>query len=223
MPKQKVGPNQTTSSLALEKGFFWKDIWEHGENANLKEKRKDPNVLFADDDIFIPEKVKKTVDKGSEAEHVFKRKGEPSKLKMKFLALDKPRANEKYILKMGSKLINGQTDGDGKLEHFIPGNTKAAQVIFRDGKEIHNLKLGGLDPLELGNGVLQRLDNLGYKTGGAKTKAGELAKNALGGADTSKVSKKITNAIKRFQADNNLEQTGKLDDQVLSLLDQKCK
>src|SRR4029079_2635037 len=132
MPKQKVGQNQTTSSLALEMGFFWKDIWEHGENSKLKEKRKDPNVLFADDDIFIPEKVKKTVDKGSEAEHGFKRKGEPSKLKMKFLALDKSRANEKYVLKRGSQLINRQTDGDGKLEHFIPGNTKSAQVIFRD-------------------------------------------------------------------------------------------
>jgi hypothetical protein len=221
MPKRKVGNNQTTSSLALDLGFFWKDIWEHGENAALKEKRKDPNVLFESDDIFIPEKVKKTVDKGSEAEHVFKRKGEPSKLKMKFLALDKPRANEDYILKFGSKLIQGKTDGDGKLEHFIPGNAKAAQVIFKEGKEIHSLKLGGLDPLELGSGVIQRLNNLGYKTFGAGLKPGVLAKDAF--ADPKKVGKSVVNAIKRFQADNNLEQTGKIDDQVISLLDQKCK
>ena len=221
MPKQKVGQNQTTSSLAIEKGFFWKDIWEHGENAALKEKRKDPNVLFSGDDIFVPEKVTKTVDKGSEAEHVFKRKGEPTKLKMKFLALDKPRANEDYVLKLGGKLIKGKTDGDGKLEHFIPGNSKAAQVIFKEGKEIHSLKLGGLDPLELGTGVIQRLNNLGYKTGGASIRSGMLAKDAF--SEPKNVSKKVVNAIKRFQADNNLEQTGKLDDQVLSLLDEKCK
>jgi len=161
------------------------------------------------------------MDKGSEAEHVFKRKGEPSKLKMKFLALDKPRANEDYILKFGSKLIQGKTDGDGKLEHFIPGNAKAAQVIFKEGKEIHSLKLGGLDPLELGSGVIQRLNNLGYKTFGAGLKPGVLAKDAF--ADPKKVGKSVVNAIKRFQADNNLEQTGKVDDQVISLLDQKCK
>jgi hypothetical protein len=221
MPIQKVGENQTTSSLALEKGFFWKDIWEHGQNSALKEKRKDPNVLFAQDDIFVPEKVTKTVDKASESEYVFKRKGEPSKLKMKLLALDKPRANEDYVLKIEGKLIKGTTDGDGKLEHFIPGTAKSAQLIFKDGKEIHNLTLGGLDPIELGTGIVQRLNNLGYKTGGSSIKSGALAKDAF--TDTKNVSKKIVNAIKRFQADNELEQTGKLDDQVLSLLDQKCK
>ena len=217
MPKRKVGQGQTTSSLALENGFFWKDIWEHGENAALKEKRKDPNVLFAEDDIFLPEKVKKTVDKASEQEHVFKRKGEPSKLKMKLLALDKPRANEEYILKVAGKLIKGKTDGDGKLEHFIPGNAKSAELIFKEGKEIHNLKLGGLDPIELGEGVLQRLNNRGYKTGGASVKKGSLAKDAF--SDPKKLNKKVVNAIKRFQADNKLEQTGKLDDKIISLLE----
>jgi hypothetical protein len=216
MPKQKVGENQTTSSLAVELGFFWKDIWEHGENAALKEKRKDPNVLFGQDEIFIPEKVKKTVDKGSEAEHVFKRKGEPSKFKMALLALDKPRANEDYVLKIGSKLIKGKTDGDGKLEHFIPGDAKNAQLILREGKEIMNLTLGGLDPLDLATGVIQRLNNLGYKTGGAGVKKGVLAKDAF--SDPKKLSKRLVNAIKTFQADNNLEQTGSIDEKFLSIL-----
>jgi hypothetical protein len=215
MPKQKVGANQTTSSLALELGFFWRDIWEHGENAALKEKRKDPNVLFAQDDIFIPEKVKKTVSKGSESEYTFKRKGEPSKLKMRLLALDKPRKNENYVLKVAGKLIQGTTDGDGKLEHFIPGNAKIAQLILREGKEIMNLTLGGLDPLDLATGVIQRLNNLGYKTG-SSAKAGVLAKDAFN--DPKKLSKKLINAIKTFQADNNLEQSGTIDDKVLALL-----
>jgi N-acetylmuramoyl-L-alanine amidase len=221
MPKQKVGEDQTTSSLALDKGFFWKDIWEHPENAALKEKRKDPNVLFSQDDIFIPVKEKKTVDKGSEAEYVFKRKGEPSKLKMKLLELDKPRANEDYVLKVAGKLIKGTTDGDGKLEHFIPGNAKSAQLIFKDGKEVHSLTLGGLDPIELATGIIQRLNNLGYKTSSAGVKKGVLAKDAF--SDPEKLDKKLVNSIKRFQADNNMEQTGKLDQNVLSLLDQKCK
>jgi len=221
MPKQKVGEDQTTSSLALDLGFFWRDIWDHPENAALKEKRKDPNVLFSQDDIFIPEKVKKTVDKGCESEHVFKRKGEPSKLKMQLLQLDKPRANEDYVLKVAGKLIKGKTDGDGKLEHFIPGNAKSAELIFLNGKEVHNLTLGGLDPIELGTGILQRLNNLGYKTRGAYVKKGVLAKDAF--RDPKDMSKGLINAVKRFQADNDMEQTGKIDEKVISLLDQKCK
>jgi len=216
MPKQKVGVNQTTSSLALELGFFWRDIWEHGENAALKEKRKDPNVLFAEDEIFIPEKVKKQVSKSAEAEHTFKRKGEPSKFKMRLLALDKPRANEDYVFKVGGKLIRGKTDGDGKFEHFIPGNAKIAQLILREGKEIMNLTLGGLDPLDLATGVIQRLNNLGYKTGGIRAKKGELTKDYF--ADPKKLPKRLVNAIKAFQADNNLEQTGIVDDKMLAIL-----
>ena len=65
-------------SLAKKNGFFWRTIWEHGENAELRQKRKDPSVIFADDDIFIPELQPKEVGKATDAEHTFKRKGDPS-------------------------------------------------------------------------------------------------------------------------------------------------
>lgn len=195
MPKQKVGAGETTMSIAKKNGFFWETIWNHPENAELKAKRKDPNVLHADDDIFIPEKKEKIVDKASEAEHTFKLKGTPAKLKIQMMKLGKPRANEKYILKFDNESIEGQTGGDGKIEHFIQPDTSSAQLIFKNGKEVYNLKLGNLDPLDLPSGVQQRLNNLGYDCGGEMGEIGDETKAAL----------------KEFQADNKLDASGEVD------------
>ena len=186
---------ETTSSLAKKKGFFWKTIWEHPENADLRAKRSDPNVLFETDDIFLPDRETKKVSKGTEAEHVFRRKGEPSKIKMQLLKLGEPRANEAYVFDCDGKQTNGTTDADGKLEHFIPGDAKSGKLIFKGGKEIHHLKLGSLDPLDLISGVQQRLNNLGYNCGGEMGKFGE----------------KTRDALKKFQADNKLTESGEPD------------
>ncbi len=76
MAKQRVGEGESSSSLAKKSGFFWRTVWKHAENAQLKALRKDPNVLFADDEIFIPELQVKEVSKSTDQVHQFKRKGE---------------------------------------------------------------------------------------------------------------------------------------------------
>lgn len=207
MPKRKVGMGGTTSGFAKSYGFFWRTIWEHPENAGLRAKRKDPNVLFETDDMFIPDKVVKKVSKGTEAQHVFKRKGEPSKIKMQLFKLGKPRANEDYVFEVDGKKTNGTTDGDGKLEHFIPGNARTGKLIFKGGKEIHALRLGNLDPLDQITGVQQRLNNLGYNCGGEMGKLGEKTKEAL----------------KKFQADNKMNASGEPDAATKSKLDELAK
>lgn len=207
MAKRKVGSGETTMSIAKKEGFFWEDIWNYGENAELKAKRKDPNVLFAEDDIAIPVKHPKEVSKASEAEHVFKLKGTPAKLKIKMLKMGKPRANEKYVLQLDSKIIEGVTDGDGKIEHFIPPDINSGQLSFKNGKEVYNLKLGNLDPVDLPTGVQQRLNNLGYDCGGEMGEIGDSTKEAL----------------KAFQADNKLEASGEVDSQTKAKLQELSK
>ena len=207
MPRRKVGVGETTSSLAKKKGFFWRTIWEHPENAGLRAKRKDPNVLFETDEIFIPEREPKNVSKGTEAEHIFRRKGEPSKIKIQMLKLGEPRANEDYIFDADGKQTNGKTDGDGRLEHFIPGDAKSGKLIFKGGKEVHHLKLGNLDPLDQISGVQQRLNNLGYNCGGEMGKLGEKTKAAL----------------KKFQTDNKLNVSGEPDAATKAKLQELAK
>ncbi len=220
MPKQKVGENESCSSLAKKKGFYWKTIWEHGENAALREKRKDPNVLAADDDIFIPDLVPKEVSKGTEAKHSFVRKGEPTEIKMQLLELGEPRKNAPYIFECNGKSKNGQTDGEGILKQFVPGDAKSARLLFKDGTEIHNLRIGSLDPHDLATGIVQRLNNCGFKFNASSIKKGMSAKEAF---EEGKVGNKGVRALKNFQAQNGLEANGKLDGATIAKFEELCK
>jgi len=217
MPKMKVGPNESTSSLALKYGFYWKTIWD--KNPELQQKRKDPNVLSADDEIFIPQLVQKKVSKGTEAEHKFVRKGEPTEIKMQLLELGEPRKNAPYIFECAGKLVKGQTDGEGILKQLVPGDAKAAKLYFKDGAEVHGLRIGSLDPTDLASGIIQRLNNCGFKFS-ASVPRGMSAKEAF---EEGKVGNKGVRALKNFQAQNELEATGKLDDATLAKFEELCK
>jgi len=207
MPKQPVGEGESTSSLAKKNGFFWRTIWEHGENAELKAKRKDPNVLFAEDEIFIPERELKSVDKPTDAKHKFKRKGEPCKLKVQLMKAGKPRANEKYVLNLDGNPISGTTDGEGKFEHFIPGESRTAQLMLRGGQEVIPLRLGDLDPCDQATGIQQRLNNLGFDCGSEDGDVGDVTREA----------------IKKFQAAFDLEATGEANDATINKLKELSK
>lgn len=207
MAKHKVGSGESTSSIASKNGFFWKTIWEHPENAQLREKRKDPNVLFENDEIFIPEKRVKEVSKGTEAEHSFKIKGEPCKLKLQLKKLGKPRANEDYVLDIDGKLTNGKTDGDGKIQETIPPTARNGRLILKGGKEVINLGLDALDPVDTLSGARQRLNNLGFKCG----------------SGNSEVDEAMEEALKKFQTQNEIDATGEIDGATKDKLRELCK
>jgi len=192
--KQKVGIGESTASLAKKNGFFWRTIWEHPENAELRAKRKDPSVLYQDDDIFIPEKQIKEVSKSTDAEYTFKRKGEPCKIKLQLFKLGNPRAGEDYIIEIEGTQIRGKTDSEGNIEHFIPGEASTGKLILRGGKEEYSLRIGYLDPMDLPVGVQQRLNNLGY--------------NCPESGEWDAATKE---ALKKFQADTGLDATGEAD------------
>ena len=43
------------NSISYDRGFFWETLWNHGKNAGLKSKRKDPNILKEGDIVHIPD------------------------------------------------------------------------------------------------------------------------------------------------------------------------
>lgn len=162
MAMHHVSDGESIASIAKDNGYLWNTIWDHPGNAALKAKRRNPNQLVAGDEVFLPDKGRKSVSKPVDGKHRFTRKGEPTRFKLKLTTLGEARSNERYTLTFGEQVIHGTTDGEGRIEHFIPGETKSATLMLSKGKEIYAIALGQLDPLDELRGVQQRLSNLGY-------------------------------------------------------------
>ena len=88
----KVADGDCLSSIAFARGFFWETLWNLGENAELKNKRKDPNILHPGDVLHIPDLRLKEESCATENEYKFKLKGVPAKLKLKLM---RPKPKEK--------------------------------------------------------------------------------------------------------------------------------
>jgi len=82
------------SSIAYEHGFFWETIWNHPRNAELKSKRKDPNILQEGDVVYTPDLTLKELPRSTEKRHKFVRKGAPAKLRFRIMEEPKPEKSK---------------------------------------------------------------------------------------------------------------------------------
>lgn len=86
MPQEyKARQGDCISSIAADNGFFWETLWNHPDNAALKKKRNDPNVLLPGDIVHVPDKEARIEKSATEQKHVFKRKSVPAKLRMRLV------------------------------------------------------------------------------------------------------------------------------------------
>lgn len=165
MAKYKVKQGDCTSSIACDKGFLWKTLWDHPENAQLKNDRKDPNVLYLGDTVHIPEIEEKEENCNDEQKHRFRLKGRPVKTKMQLLLNDKARSDESYELYVDDELRKkGKTDAKGFVEASIPPKATKGEIVIRKkaNEERYEFYFGTLDPLSTDEGIKGRLLNLGY-------------------------------------------------------------
>lgn len=152
------------SSIAEQYGFFWSTLWNHADNAELKDLRKDPNALLEGDVVVIPDKTQKEESCATESKHKFKKKGVPAKMKIRLMLDDQPRKNEPYKLCVDGKWSEGKTDGDGYIEMDIPPEARQGELRLGSGTEIDIFQLGfgTLDPADTESGAEDRLLGLGY-------------------------------------------------------------
>ncbi|MCL1834155.1 MAG: peptidoglycan-binding protein [Leptospirales bacterium] len=205
MKEYKVNEGESIKSIAYNNGFYWKTIWDHPDNKELKELRKNPEILYADDIVVIPDKEIRKEKITSNELHKFKVKGSGEMFQMRFLLGDKPMANVSYTLYIDKKFFAGKTDEEGWVKKPTHPNARVARVYLGDEEdEDGNLletdeyifNLGHLDPIDTISGIQGRLNNLGYNCG---EEDGEIGENTI-------------NAIKGFQNKNGLSATGVLND-----------
>jgi N-acetylmuramoyl-L-alanine amidase len=159
-----VKPGDCIASIAKQKGHFWKTIWNDPGNTELQQVRKQPNVLREGDRVTIPPLRPKQEPGETEMRHRFKRKGEPSHLKIRLEKQGQPRASQPYKLTIDDRVFEGTTDADGKLDVPIPGNARRGKLEVGTPPDVakYDINLGELEPVETWKGVQARLKNLGF-------------------------------------------------------------
>ena len=205
MPTYTVQQGEWIGSIAKTHGFYnWHRIYDHPQNADLKQLRPDPHLLYPDDQVFIPDIEPDPFSGATDQTHKFVLKTPTTKLIVVVKdESDQPIASKPYKLTIDKKNYDGTTDADGKFEHDIPLDAQSGTL---DIEGFHyDVLVSHMDPLDTILGVQKRLTNLGYDC------------SPLDGT----INDATTAAISRFQQEMKLLETGELDDTTRDKLKEK--
>lgn len=206
MPDHEVKLGDTLVSIAHEHGWRdWETIWNHPDNASLREQRADPQVLVPGDIVKVPEKTPKRLEVEAGRRHRFVAKV----LTARFEALvrdgsGKPLKNRRFKLEIeGETSHSGYTDEEARIELAVSPDAKRGVLKVWTGAPDErvltwNLQLGHLEPPDTDKGLQARLANLGF----------------YDGPIDGQVDDEVKAAIRNFQVVHGLEVTGEPDERT---------
>jgi hypothetical protein len=197
MPSHTLRQGDHLSRVAQQYGFRdYRLIWDDPQNADLKKKRGNPNVLLPGDVLFIPAKQQKTETRPTTDVHTFRLKAARLMLRLVVRDFDnRPIPGTACELEVEGRKYALTTDGQGRIQQAIPATAENAVLRIAVLEMELPVKIGHLDPPDETSGWRQRLINLGYHF------------NPLDDGDETKLS----HAIEEFQCDHGLKVTGQLD------------
>lgn len=195
--KHTVRQGECLSTIAKKYGFVrWETIYEAGENEAFRSKRPNPHVIYAGDEVVIPDKDQKEETVATGKMHGFQMVSPRLMFRMEMRdETMEPLVDYPFELHVdGALAAKGKTKANGLIEIPLPIGSSTGKLRFL-GEE-YRLEFGGLDPVSRIKGVQQRLNNLGYPAG------------PIDGI----VGRKTRAALRAFQAAQKLDATGKIDD-----------
>lgn len=131
-------------------------------NAELRERRAHRNELEPGDILFVPERRPKKYSCAVDRRHRFVRSEVPALLRLQALQDFTPRKNEAYRLGVDGLVFTGSTDGDGRLEHYVPPLAESGRLTLTSDGTIYEFAIGSLEAREEVPGIQRRLANLGF-------------------------------------------------------------
>ena len=184
-----VQPGDCLSSIAQKHGFGnWRIIYNDPNNADFRLTRPNPNLIYADDILFIPDKKPKEIEIPTASSSVFIVNLVRTHLRLRIVNLnDEPRGGLAYKLRVGSLQKEGTTSADGMIDEEIPADVTSGALEIASIGVSKSLQIGHLDPIDTISGIQGRLKNLGYDCGPIDGIKG----------------RKTTAAIRAFQRDNS--------------------
>lgn len=179
MTEHTIEQGESILSLAFQYGLFPNTIWNHPANTELKNKRKNMNILLPGDVVTIPDKQLKEYDKPTDKKHKFRRKGTPALFRLQVFDHEKPRANQSYTLIIDGTIYDGKTNGEGVLQHHIAPDARSGELTIGEDRQVILLSFGHLDPLSEITGIQKRLGNLGFDCGEPSEELNDATREAL--------------------------------------------
>lgn len=215
-----VQRGECLASIARQYGITdWELVWNAPENEPLRKKRKNPNVLWPDDEVAVPRYEVHEVVRPTDQTHRIVVTEAEAKVRLCLQDLSRePFADLTYdyaydrggtrIEKPGS----APTDADGWLEETVPLGVEALEVTLHKPRLRLVLQVNALDPAQdhdtetpILSGVQMRLASLGYAPG----------------PRSEELSPRVRQAVASFQTDalSAEEPTGDLDAETLHALE----
>jgi hypothetical protein len=160
--------------IAAQNGFTKHSrIWDHPNNAELKQTRDNPSVLYPGDQLFIPDIEIQDFNRPTDKHHkfvVFRENLELLLVLRNFYG--EPVGNRSCNLRVGLDVYSLTSDGDGMIRHQISKTAIDATLSVEDTLDVNgqtvpitrhlDLMIGHLDPVDTESGQVSRLANLGY-------------------------------------------------------------
>ena len=200
----KIKQGEHVSRIAKQFGFAdYRTIWDHPNNAALKDLRKNPNVLAPGDQLFIPDKQLRKESRPTGATHRFKAPATALMLRVVVKNMDdQPVANTPCKLQVEGQTFQLTTDGSGKIEKEIPKAAENGKLTI--GDQEFPIRIGHLDPVDQISGYRARLNNLGYNAGDSDDENDP----------------QLRSAVEEFQCDQHLKVDGTCGQQTQNKLKQ---
>lgn len=205
-----VRQGEYLSRIAARLGVDVDSIWQHPDNRELRERRTSPDILAPGDVLFVPDSPSEPTQAVSRAsENRYSGRAPTVQVRVKVRAGDEPLRDASCEVQLAVPLAT-RTDGDGVLAFDAPTHLDEITVRFPDRQLELRLRVGHLDPIEVGSGVRSRLANLGFMLP-ERTPLQEQGR-AFHRLHHEMIARRTARAIACFQKQQGLPETGDLDE-----------
>ncbi len=200
-----VAAGDHLDQIAFRLGTTPDEIWNKPDNADLKARRKDRNMLCAGDVVMVPSEPVEGLSFSVGTSNSFKAAVPKVKVQLRLRGDEKKGngdgknatyGNQPFVVDgaMGDGPLEGTSEADGTVKFEV--SVLVREVMLRLPKLGMRIPIaiGGLDPIDEPSGVAQRLQHLGFLPNGSPTPAA------------------LTHAIRTFKARNGLPVDAAMDD-----------
>lgn len=151
------------AKLAFRFGFDADEVWDHPENAALKDLRRDPNILCPGDILRIPERARRGQPLQTGGTNRFECDVPGVDVRLRLVGeRGAPHANKACTVRGLPEPLHKPTDGDGVLSFHLPVTVTSVRIDIDDLRVGFDAWVGALDPAAETSGRRMRLGNLGF-------------------------------------------------------------